>query len=271
MTHVSKPARNALQFGVAVALVLVLVLGHDAAGQKAAKPSAPPSDKAASPESWPPFVSKIPTNLGEPLVENPKNLTRLDPSSPVWMDKKNQQVVMLGSTCKADYLLEFFATYPDRGYESVVVVYTRPSVVHAAMLALGAKPGKPAQYNPKFVPASGTTVEISVSWKDKNGKIQTARAQDWIRDVKTGKSLNVNWVFGGSGFWQDKAGGTKSYLADRGDFISVASLSTAMLDLPIESATALESRSFEGFIERMPPPGTPITLLLKPKTAPAPK
>lgn len=78
----------------------------------------------------------------------------------------------------------------------------------------------------------------------------------------------MNWVFAGSILWEDQSSGVKSYLADRGDFISVASLATAMLDLPIESVTALESRSFEGFVERLPPPGTPVTLILKPKVDP---
>ena len=140
-----------------------------------------------------------------------------------------------------------------------------PSVVHGDLLALGAKPGKPVQYDPKFVPPSGTEVEINLAWNDRNGKRQKARAQDWIRDIKTKKQLDVNWVFAGSLFWEDKTTGEKSYLADRGDFISVLNLPTALLDVPIESASKIESRLFEGFVERLPPPGTPVTLILKPK------
>ena len=210
------------------------------------------------------LAAATPANIGEPLVDSPNLLKRLDLSSPVWIDKKNKQIVLIGSVCKANYPLEFFATYPDRAYESVVVVYTKPSVVHAGLLALGAKSGKAAQYKPKFVPASGTVVEIDVVWQDKDGKRHKAPAQDWIRDIKTGKPLKDKWVFAGSLFWEDKATSTNSYLADRGDFISVASLPTAMLDLPIESDTALESRSFEGFTERLPAAGTPVTLVLKP-------
>ena len=109
-----------------------------------------------------------------------------------------------------------------------------PSIVHGALLALGAKPGKPVQYDPKFVPPSGTEVEIGLAWNDGNGKRQKARAQDWIRDIKTKKQLDVNWVFAGSLFWEDQTSGEKSYLADRGDFISVLNLPTALLDVPIE-------------------------------------
>jgi len=208
---------------------------------------------------------EMPRDLGPPVVDKPEDLIKLHPVYPVWIDKKNKEVILIGSVCKANYPLEFFATYPDRGYESVVVIYTKPSVVHGALLALGAKPGKPVQYDPNYIPPSGTEVEIDVSWLDQNGKRQKAKAQEWIRDIKTKKQLDVNWVFAGSLFWEDKSTGEKSYLADRGDFISVLNLPTALLDVPIESASAIESRLFEGFTERLPAPGTPVTLILKPK------
>ena len=254
-------ARQVLR--LAAALAILSALGHSASGQQAPKPA---SEKA--PAAHPPFDPEIPANLGEPLVDAPNELKRLDASSPAWIDKKNKQVVLIGSVCKADYPLEFFATYPDRGYESVVVIYTKPSVIHAGLLALGARPGKPVQYKPAFVPASGAEVAIDVAWRDRNGKPQKTRAQQWIRDIKTRKPLDVNWVFAGSVWWQDKGTGARSYLADRGDFISVTSVPTATLDLPIESDTALESRSFEGCAERLPAPGTPVTLMLKPKVEP---
>lgn len=268
MGHTPNLTGRVLPF--AAALVAMSMIGQDVMGQQAEKPEAEKAP-AAQDDNSASSTSAVPANLGEPLVDAANELRRLERSSPVWVDKKNKHVVLIGSVCRANYPLEFFATYPDRGYESLVVVYTKPSVVHAALLALGAKPGKPVQFRPKFVAPSGTPIEISVFWKDANGKRQKARAQDWIRDIKTKKPLDVNWVFAGSVFWKDDATGASSYLADRGDFISVASLPTAMLDLPIASDTAIESRLFEGFVERLPPPGTPVTLVLKPKPAPVQK
>jgi len=64
---------------------------------------------------------------------------------------------------------------------------------------------------------------------------------------------------------EDATTHSKSYLADRGDFITVLNVPTALLDVPIESDSALESRLFEGCAEKLPPPGTPVTLILKPK------
>lgn len=208
---------------------------------------------------------EVPDNLGEPLVENPQDLKRLEPNSPAWIDTANKQVILLGSTCKAGYPLEFFATYPDRAYESVVVVYTRPSVVHSALLALGATPGSPVQYEPQLKLPSGDPIDINVAWKDAQGNRQQVRAQEWIRDINSGKPLDVDWVFAGSVMWEDKKTGAKSYLADRGDFITVLNLPTALLDVPIRSASALEARRFEAPVDRLPAPGTPVTLMIKPK------
>ena len=209
-------------------------------------------------------MAEKPRDLGQPLVDDPGKLVRLDPKQPVWIDKQNKQVVLLGEVCKAGYPLEFFATYSNRSYEAVMSVNVTPSIVHAGLLAVGAKPGHPAQFQPEFVPPTGTEVAIEVRWKDQQGKIQSAPAQHWIRNIKTKKDLDTNWVFAGSMFVTDEATGKKYYQADSGELICVLSLPTAMLDLPIRSYGAIEARLFEAFEEHLPPAGTPTTILLKP-------
>ena len=39
----------------------------------------------------------------------------------------------------------------------------------------------------------------------------------------------------------------------------------AMLDLPVVSAGAIEDRCFEANLEKLPAPGTPVTIVLTPK------
>jgi hypothetical protein len=198
------------------------------------------------------------------LVDRPDALVRLDPQQPVWIDRQKKHVVLQGEVCRADYPLEFFATYSNRSYEAVLSVNVTPSIVHAGLLAVGAVPGHPAQFQPNFAPPTGTEVAIEVRWKDPQGKVQSAPAQHWIRNIKTKKELDSNWVFGGSMFVTDETTGKKYYQADSGELICVLSLPTAMLDLPIRSYGALEARSFEAFKEHLPPPGTPTTILLMP-------
>ena len=72
-------------------------------------------------------------------------------------------------------------------------------------------------------------------------------------------------MFGGSLFYKDVGTGKLRYMADSGDFISVSNVLIATLDLPIRGANSIDSRLFEGFVERMPAAGTPVTLILTPK------
>lgn len=230
-----------------------------------------------------------PRDLGPPLAEDPNALKQLGKYQ-AWLDPKQRQVLLVGETCKADYPLEFLVTTRSRAYESVLVIEgdRRPppgelsvfQQIHTALILLGAKPGIPSVYDEKkgeMIPATGTEVSIDLRWKDKEGKIQKASAKDWIRDIKTGKPLSegfvdpetkkvrqIDWVFAGSRLVKDQDG-QSHYLADGGDFICVLNNPTAMLDLPIESAGAIESRSFKAFSDRLPPPGTPVTIILTPK------
>lgn len=253
---ISKQLRPALRCTAGM-LVLAACLICRSFASEPSQPDLPKSEE----------TPKIP-DLGPPLVDEIGDLRRLHPVFPVWIDLKSQQVVLMGETCRANYPLEFFATYPPRGYESIVVVHAKPSIVHAGLLRLGADPGHPARFEPKFEPATGTEIEIEVRWKGKDGKLHRTRAQEWVRDIKTKKALDLNWVFAGSGFWTDEATSQQIYRADgAGDFISVLNLPTATLDLPIRSQSALESRLFEGFVEHLPPEKTPVTMLLKPKLA----
>lgn len=226
------------------------------------------ADEKAPPEKQEETEQPKPRDLGPPLVDNVEALKRLSPSQPVWVDMKRKEVIFQGETCKASYPLEFLVTLPGREYESVIVARVRPSVVHTGLLAVGAQPGTPVRFQPKFQPPSGSEVEILVRWKDKDGKVREARAQEWIRAIKTKKSPTENWIFGGSGFSVDD--GKRYYQAESGDFISVANVPIATLDLPIESASDLDNRMFEGFVERMPPAETPVTVVLRPKL-PQPK
>ena len=216
------------------------------AKEKAATPTAPGKETAQSEETPATQTATEVPKAGEqpkgpvppkvlPLVDDMKDLQRIDFCAPAWIDKKHKELVLEGETCKAGYPLEFFATFKNRGYESVIVVdsETKPSLVHKALLAMGAKPGHPVRFDPKFEAATGTEIAIEIRWKDKDGKVQKAPAQQWVRDIKTKKALDTNWVFAGSQFRGNPETKEEYYAADGGDFISVSNVPTATLDLPI--------------------------------------
>ncbi len=201
-----------------------------------------------------------------PKLPAPEGAKRLSPQFDVWLDMKGKAVIVDGEVCLRRGMLEMFAcTRNTKEHEAVVSANTQAFLVHSGLLALGAEPGHVAQWVPEFKPATGTEIDVTVQWLDNAGKQHSARAQDWIRNLQTGRAMDQPWVFAGSRFWTDEETGRQYYQAEGGDFICVSNFSTAMLDIPIESSQSNEELAFEAFTEHIPPVRTPIRLVLKPK------
>ncbi len=219
-------------------------------------PEEPTAEAAASSQSI----------VKRPLAKDPPGMRRLMPGSDVWIDPVNKRVVLDGSVCLREGQLEMFAcTRGSKEHESIVAADTKAYAVHAALLAVGAAVGTPVQYQPKYEPATGAQVDVTVIWTDKQGTVHRDRAQDWILNVKTGKPLDSPWVFAGSGFWLDEATGTKHYLAESGDFICISNFPSAMLDLPVQRSQSNEELLFRANTDRIPPVGTRVRLVLTPQ------
>jgi len=201
-----------------------------------------------------------------PLVDRPEDLQRLDPVKPLWFDKARKRVVMVGRVVQNNVPLEVFACIKNtKEHEAILSVDVKAAAVHAGLLAAGANPGHPARWDPKYTPPSGTEIEITVVWKDADGKLHSARAQDWVYDTQKKAPMQYPWVFAGSGFFVDPDTGQRYYLAEGGDFICLSNFPGAMLDIPIESTDADASLMFQAYKERIPPRGTPVTVILTPK------
>jgi hypothetical protein len=190
-------------------------------------------------------------------------LVRLSPTEDVWVDRKQGLVVVGGEIALDRGVIEVFAC-PRRSKEHEAIVATDASarLVHAALLAIGLEPGTPVSYDPDYAPARGPVVRVRVRWTDPAGTRQERTAQELIRNTRTGRQLDADWVFAGSVFWRDPADGRDYYQADGGDLICVSNFPTATLDLPIESSQANDALLFEVFADRVPPRGTAVELVL---------
>jgi hypothetical protein len=201
----------------------------------------------------------------KPSLPDPPGLTRLAMDYDIWLDMKRKAVVIDGQIVLREGELEMFACPKGtKEHESIVAVNVRPQFVHAGLLAVGAKPGTPVKFDPKYTPATGQVIDVFVLWKDEAGKNQKVRAQEWIKHVKTGKTMPYNWVFAGSGFWTDDDG-KEYYYADGGDLICVSNFPSATLDLPVESTQAADGLLFVADTEKIPPKGTKVRLVLIPR------
>jgi hypothetical protein len=200
-----------------------------------------------------------------PYLPAPENGKRLSEKGRAWIDRDKGEVYVDGRISLRKGLLEMFACPPNtKEHESIVSVQSEAFVIHAGLLAVGAETGTPVVFTPEYKPPTGTKVEIDVIWKDKEGKEQKVRAQDWIRDARTKKAMELPWVFAGSGFWKNEELGTSGYLAEDGDLVCVANFSTAMLDVPAEMTNDNSGLLFEAWTERIPPLGWPVRLVFRP-------
>ncbi len=239
----------------------LLVLGFFSAAEIVAGETEKQAEESKPAGSQDPQLSM--TQL--PAPEGAKPLPKPDR---VWVDAKRGLVMVDGHVSLREGYLEMFACITGtKEHESVVAVDSRAYVVHAALLAIGAEPGRPVQFRPKYTPASGTEIEIEVRWQDEHGRWKSVPAQQWVLHGPTKKVMSQNWVFAGSGFWTDKATGEKHYQAESGDFICVSNFSTAMLDIPVESSQTNEELLFVANSEQIPPLGTPVRLVLKRKAS----
>jgi hypothetical protein len=243
--------------------LLLLMLAPSLCAQQAS-PQSEAEHAASAPQ---PAVDSTETKpLAPPSLPEPKGALRLSPKYPVWIDPKEKAVLVDGQICLREGMLEMFACIRNtKEHEAIVSADTKAYLVHAGLLRLGAQVGRPVEFQPTYKPATGTEIEVFVRWKDAKGQMQTARAQDWVKDIRTQKAMTHPFVFAGSSFWTDPETQKQYYQAEGGDFVCVSNFGTAMLDIPVESTQSNEGLEFEAFTEKIPPLGAPVRLVFKPK------
>jgi glyoxylase-like metal-dependent hydrolase (beta-lactamase superfamily II) len=199
-----------------------------------------------------------------PLID--KDWIRLHPQYEVWLDTRNKQVIVGGRVCFRDGPLEMFACpRHTKEHESIVSTMSNGEIVHVGLLATGAVPGKPVQWDPGFVAASGPVVHVTVVWTE-DGERREIRAQELITDMVHNTPMQQEFVYCGSGEWRDPDNPSyREFWADSGDLICVSNFSTALMDVQIESSSAEGGLMFHANPDKIPGLGTPVLLFLKPE------
>jgi hypothetical protein len=181
-----------------------------------------------------------------------------------------RRVLVNAEVCLREGPLELLLTRKfTKEHEALLAADVDARDIHTALLAADAKEGSPVKYQPAYQQATGSRIKVLLQYEDK-GKLVTVPAQQWIRNGRTGKDLDLDWVFAGSRFVDvPMEPNAKYYLANSGDLICVSNFETALLDLPINSPAKDEELVFEAHTSRIPPRDTKVTLILE--VAPEPK
>lgn len=211
----------------------------------------------------------MPDEIAAKAFEPPPDAKSLSKSN-LWVDRAKARVYVDGYVAMRDGPLEMFACPAgSKEHESVVAVLPRSQEVHAALLAVGAASGTPVRFRPRFLPPTGQRIRVWVCYRDERGKYQVVDGRDWVRRTGTEEAMETDWVFAGSSFWTDPSNGHEYYRADGGDMICVSNFSSAMMDVPFDSSAESNQLMYSPFTERIPPPGTPVRLVLVPIPIPS--
>ncbi len=256
-----------------VVMILAIAATQGLAQEKATKSAKPatagqsPAGKKAPPKTAAKKLPPLPKiDVAALKAENPTNMHRLTKDFEIWFDLKQKLIVVGGEVCLREGPLEMFAC--PRGtkeHESVVSLNCKSRFVHAALLAVEAKPGKPVTFRPKYRAATGDIIDVLVYWQDREGKHHLVRAQQWVRDIKAKGPMTHDWVFAGSGFSTDEETKQRRYYADAGDLVCVSNFPTATLDVTAKSSQATADLMFEAYTEKIPPRGTKVRVLFMPR------
>jgi hypothetical protein len=263
-----------------VGISLLLVLTGVGCEDKPQARSANSGDQAAKVAKPRRIEAKPPTTAdaspGQVNQTAPSKKVALGKS--VWFESEgsHRRVLVDATVCLREGGIEcFLCRNHTKEYESILSTEADAQVIHAGLLAAGAKPGSPVQYVEKnsevvIVPPTGSRIKISVQYEDK-GKRVTVPAQRWILNAKTKKDLEDEWVFAGSKLLPntDDANKKPVYAATSdGSYICVYNMPYAMLDLPVNNPNKdPEIRELQPHTERIPPLETNVTLILEPELA----
>jgi hypothetical protein len=186
----------------------------------------------------------------------------------LWFDPEGKKVILRARVVLREGVLEhLMCSKGTKEHEAVLATDAVPRKIHFALLLTGANVGNPVEFAPKFRPPSGSPIAIELRWRQ-DGKLHDADAREWVWDEKTKSPLAIDWVFAGSVVYEDRITKKPAYAADEGDLITVANFASAILDLPIASSANDADRMFTANTKKIPPIGTEVFVILRPRPEP---
>lgn len=152
-------------------------------------------------------------------------------------------------------------------HESILAAEIVPKTFHLALLLSGFKPGRPAEFEP-YQPPIGEVLEIELEYEIE-GKQSRINAREWIRNIRTGHSLDADFVFAGSRFFKIPGETRAVWQGDDGDMVCVTNFPGSIIDIAMKSSTDNANLAFEAWTQRIPPIGTKVRVYFSAKEAPA--
>ncbi len=215
-----------------------------------------------------------PRGAAPPVRQPDPSVEALRPFPGITADRASGTVEIEAWSCLDAGWLEQIACAPDtREHEALIVIEARPSEIHAALLLVGAAPGRPGSWSYEnrvlaFEAPEGDSLELRLR-SQRDGKTVEEPVADWIvsDDGQTPFPLRP-WIFAGSILapnpeWMEPG---EHYVADMtGSIVGLVTFGDEVIAWPEvlpdqESVRPPEWRVRE---DHVPPLGTKVTLIIR--------
>lgn len=165
-------------------VLLAVVVAFCAAGVGTAHGAQPVGASDSARQGQPAPQAADPDKSDEQNGTESDKLVPLNKQETVLLDRKGKRVLLKSKVVLREGLLEMILCKKQtKEHESILSIDADAYVIHAGLLALGAKPGSPVRFLPDFVPPTGQKIDIFLQWKDEKGKLRREPAQRWVRYV----------------------------------------------------------------------------------------
>jgi len=183
------------------------------------------------------------------------------------IDLETRRVTLDAEVCLRKGMLEFLLCKAGtKEHESILRTSATGADLHAALLSLGLRAGKPARWSGRgkeavFLPPQGAGLKISLRYNDSAGKARRVDAGRWLASA-AGRSVDppAQWIFVGSDILPDN-----DYWADLdGGIVSVANFASAVIDVPFASSSSNKLLEFTANTPQVPPLETQVKVIFEP-------
>ena len=239
---------------------------EDPAPAEAPAPAAePPAEPAAAPRPEEP-------DLETEVEEKDKGIFLLNGGGRIYY--RDRMIALNGVSLLQRGPIELFAcTEGGKDHESVVRLRCHPEALNLGLILLRLKNGPPpAKLGVPAVP-QGDRVIVTIEWRGKDGAVVARRAEELIRRVDREETMPfVGWTFIGSQFLPEldpqngqPVPGRTIFAATRyRSIITTWRDGTTILDNPLPEAE--DDSLYVVNVDRIPPPGTKVRVVLRPPT-----
>ena len=229
-------------------------------------------------------------NAETPSIEAPSANAWIEVTPQIRVDRTRGVIeCRVVSVLEVGFLEQYVCSVGTREHESLFAFEGKASELHAALLLVGCRPGQPGSWreappveqptnppteNHRFVavPPTGEPLELSIELPDGSRQPLTY----FVRASPVGQPTNSTnqtelipprrFVFAGSRFRTDQRTGAERYIADgSGSIVGLVTFgdeTIAAEDVIPDQVSAAEP-VWEAFSERMPKPGTRLTLRIE--------